>query len=254
MQIDFTGKNVLIIAANGGLGNSLANFFYEAGANLFLVSKNIDRLCELKSALKSSKSNQIVEVFSIDLLQRDSPWQVFKKLNELNFSPEIVIHNLGGTLALKSFLISQEAVEDVLWLNALFAISLNRLLIPGLKREVNARIVHISSISSKSLRGSGPYAAAKAYLDAYTVCLGRELAKSSVVVSAIRPGAFLSGNGDWDRNLKERPEMVKDFLSHHHASERLGLPEEIAPIVLMLASNYFCWGQGAIINYDGGTM
>jgi 3-oxoacyl-[acyl-carrier protein] reductase len=254
MQINFNGKNILIIAANGGLGNALTNFLCEAGANLFLVSKNNEKLNTLKNELKITIDNQFIEVFSVDLLSRNSPLQVFNKLNELNFIPEIVIHNLGGTLAQKSFLVSQESIEDVLWLNALFAVNLNRLLIPNLKKKLSARIVHVSSISSKSLRGSGPYAASKAYLDAYTVCLGRELAKSSVVVSAIRPGAFLSGDGDWDRNLKERPDMVNDFLLHHHASARLGIAKEIAPIVLMLASDYFNWGQGSIINYDGGTM
>ena len=116
------------------------------------------------------------------------------------------------------------------------------------------KLTTFSSISSKSLRGSSPYASSKAFLDAYTVSMGRELAKSPIIISGIQPGAFIAEENDWARNVHDRPEMVKDFLRHHHASGRLGSPDEIAPLILFMSSQYFSWGMGSIFNYDGGTM
>jgi 3-oxoacyl-[acyl-carrier protein] reductase len=116
------------------------------------------------------------------------------------------------------------------------------------------RVVHISSISAESLRGSAPYGAAKAYLNAYVKGLGRAVAPSGVVVSAVMPGAIWAEGGHWDRMRKERPEVEPDFLRHHHAIGRLGTAEEIAPAVLFLASRHVTFAPAAIVPIDGGTM
>ena len=112
----------------------------------------------------------------------------------------------------------------------------------------------ISSISAQSLRGSAPYGASKALLNAYVQTLGRELATSGIVVSAVMPGAFTAKGGHWDKIKKNNPKMMRDFLRHHHAIGRLGEAKEIAPWILFLCSKYSTFSVGTLINVDGGTM
>lgn len=89
---------------------------------------------------------------------------------------------------------------DVLMFNVGVAIRINNLLIPKMIDFNYGRIVHVSSISGESLRGSAPYAAAKAFLNAYIKVLARENAKNNIVISGVLPGAVYSEGGHWDEN------------------------------------------------------
>jgi 3-oxoacyl-[acyl-carrier protein] reductase len=254
-MFNFNGKTVLITAASRGLGLEIATQFGCLGARIIAVAKDPIGLDHLKDHLDSTSYPTENHLFiAQDLSLRSSPELLANKMLSSGIIPDVVIHNLGGTLKVKSFQSPFEDIQNVLWLNATFAITLNNFLIPHLHSKDFARIIHVSSISSKTLRGSGPYAAAKAYLDAYTVCISRELATSKILVCGIRPGAFFTERGDWAINLTQRPEMVKDFLRHHHASQRLGTPNDIVPFILFLASKYSSWAIGTLIDIDGGTM
>ena len=98
------------------------------------------------------------------------------------------------------------------------------------------------------------YSSSKAFLEAYVTTVAREYGKTSVVISSVSPGALLIKNGPWDHNMKNQPEMVDDFLRHHHASGRLGMAKEIVPFILLLSSELCTFAQGTNCNIDGGTM
>jgi len=148
-----------------------------------------------------------------------------------------------------------EQWNSVLKLNALFAADVNSLIVPAMLKQGSIhKLVHISSISAYSLRGSAPYAASKAFLNAYVTTLGRELATTNICVSAIMPGAFVTPGGTWEEYTMKNPEIVDDFLRHHHASKRLGIPIEILPAIDFLSDPSNSFSQGCIVNIDGGTM
>ena len=88
----------------------------------------------------------------------------------------------------------------------------------------------------------------------YSKILGRELAKHNIVVSSIMPGVLKSEGKYWDRLSKSNPELVKNYLKNHHAINRFGKFEEIAPFVLMLASKHSTFASAASINVDGGYI
>jgi 3-oxoacyl-[acyl-carrier protein] reductase len=114
------------------------------------------------------------------------------------------------------------------------------------------RIVHVSSISSMENHGPIPYCAAKAALNAYTRSLGRAMAKSGVVVSAILPGAVRTESGYWEKAERERPAHVDAYLRERMAIGRLGRPEEIAGLAAFLCSDHASFCVGSIFPADGG--
>lgn len=255
MDLGLTGKWVLITAASGGLGPSLASSFLSEGANLVLVGRTKEKLENLRKFLSTiSEQSSTVETVVLDLDELSAPEMLLKWIQNKNIEIDVVVHHMGGTLGIKSSICNKDEWSKVLWHNALFAISFNGLIAPFLLKREWARVVHVSSISGKSLRGSGPYAASKAFLDAYVTTVAREFGSTNVVFSSVSPGALLIEGGDWEKKLKNNPDMCSDFLRHHHASGRFGAAEEIAPFVLLLSSRLATFSQGANCNVDGGTM
>lgn len=253
LDLGLKAKKILITASNGGLGPSIAKDFAEQKCELILVSKDKNKLEKFNNFYKK-KYNVKTNCFSLNLEKKDSPKKLYNFLNSKKLYPDVIIHHLGGPMNIKSSMSSLNEWQKVFWNNFFFSVEFNRLIIPKIINKKYSRIINVSSISAINLRGSGPYGCAKAALNAYTITLGRELAKSKLVISAIMPGAFVSKNGPWDKNLKKKPKMVTDFLRHHHACGRLGKPEEISKIILMMSSKHNTFSNGSIINIDGGTM
>jgi len=141
---------------------------------------------------------------------------------------------------------------------------MNHYLLPPMLERGWGRVIHVSSISARTLRGNGLYSSAKAFLNSYVTTLGRELAASGVVVSAVMPGAVAFEGSYWDKRWQDtapRPdgerngrEICMDYLRHHQAANRFGTPEEIADLVLFLSSSQASFMQGCIIPVDGGSM
>jgi NAD(P)-dependent dehydrogenase (short-subunit alcohol dehydrogenase family) len=91
-------------------------------------------------------------------------------------------------------------------------------------------------------------------LDGYVKVLGRQVAPDGVVVAAIQPGAYNAPGGRWDEVKRDRPEMYADFIRHHQAIGRVGVPEEIAPLAVFLSSQQASFCAGSLMQIDGGTM
>jgi 3-oxoacyl-[acyl-carrier protein] reductase len=174
---------------------------------------------------------------------------------------DIVLHNLGGALGIKEPLADVGQWQRVWNFNAGISITINNLLIPFMKQNGWGRVIHISSISGKigeprlsPFGGSLPYAAAKAYLNAYVRGLGRELAEHNIVVCALMPAAVLSEGKYWDKVSQQNPQLARSFLECHHSIRRFGKPEEVAAFATFMASQHASFACGALIPIDGGRV
>ena len=245
---------VLITGATSGFGPTIAFEYARRGASLILHGRDRERLDRVSASIRKDYSCN-VNCVCLDALMDKSGEQLFRAASSIDNDPDIVIHHIGGTNGVRSTLCEQAEWLEVLRLNVLFAAEFNSSYIPYMvKNAKRVRIIHISSISALSLRGSGPYAAAKAFLNAYITTTAREVAMSDVTVCGIMPGAFCTPGSNWERYKIERPDIVEDFLRHHHASGRLGEPSEILSAISFLADHENTFSQGCIVNIDGGTM
>ena len=98
------------------------------------------------------------------------------------------------------------------------------------------------------------YASSKAFLNAYITTVGRQLAPTGVTLCSVMPGAVTFPGSYWDKYIKEGNPRVEDFLRHHQAVDRFGTPEEIANMVLFMASDKASFMQAANIPVDGANM
>ena len=134
------------------------------------------------------------------------------------------------------------------------SIDMNSKLIPPMIEKGYGRVIHISSISALMLRGNPLYASAKAFLNAYVTTVGRQLAPTGVLLTSVMPGAVAFEGSYWDKFVKEGHPRVDDFLRHLQAANRFGTPEEIANVVLFMASDKSSFMPATNIPVDGANM
>lgn len=252
MDLGLENKKVLIVGASKGIGRSIALSFAKEGAKIFCVARDKTLL---KSLIKEADkcNNKKNHYFSIDLMKMNANEFAFKLINDFDYF-DIVIHNVGGSLVSRNYL---GTIDDWFYawkFNAGIAIDMNNRLIPPMIKRKSGKIIHISSISAQMLRGNPLYASSKAFLNAYVKTVGRSIADTGVIMSAIMPGAVSFPGSYWDKIIKNNPEKTHDFLSHHQAVKRFGTTNEIADIVLFVSSDKASFMQAAIVPVDGGNM
>jgi NAD(P)-dependent dehydrogenase (short-subunit alcohol dehydrogenase family) len=244
----------LITGAPNGFFPEIAKVLLEANYNLVALGKDARGLGKIINFLQAEYPGKEILPVVLNALEPESSEELFSWLQAKYITPRIIIHHLGGTINQKSSLSSRADWINVLQLNVLFSIAFNSLIVESLLKFDFARIINIGSVSAVALRGSGPYACAKALLHAYTKTLGRELARTNIGVSCLSLGAFVTENSNWAKYMTDRPGLIEDFLRHHQAVGRLGSPDEIGVVMRMLIAKEFSFGQGIIVEYDGGTM
>jgi 3-oxoacyl-[acyl-carrier protein] reductase len=252
MELGIKDKNVLITGASQGIGRSIALTFANEGCKVAVISRREQELKNLVDEMGGHKAGH--RWCATDLMQEGAPTKAIMELTDGKAPFDIVVHNVGGTLQIKNPLSSSDEWRRVWQFNVGIAIEINQLVIPRMQEKSWGRVIHISSGAGIDHRGSPPYATAKAYLNAYTRTLGRAVAQTGVVVSAVLPGPIYAKNGHWDRVKETNPAMLDDYLRHHEAVGRLGNPEEIASFTLFMASQWVTYAQASLVSVDGGMM
>ena len=136
----------------------------------------------------------------------------------------------------------------VLDINLMSAVNMSKCVVPAMQRQGGGRIIHVSSRSA--WRGETEYvayAAAKAAMINHTRCLARTLAPDNIVAFAVAPGFI-------------RTPMAEGEIAAHGAeiaaqipSGRIGDPEDVANVVLFLASDLSNYITGSTIDVNGGS-
>ena len=124
--------------------------------------------------------------------------------------------------------------------------------LPLIERAGGGSIVHISSIAGLHASARiAPYGAVKAALIQYTASQGAALAAKKIRVNSVAPGSIEFPGGVWDQRKRDNRRLYDDTLRSIPWG-RMGLPEEIASVVLFLASDLASWITGQTIVADGG--
>lgn len=252
MDLKITGKNVLIVGASKGIGRETTKAFAKENARITTIARSEDLLIDLHHEIKEIYSADHA-YYRADLMKSGNDTLMDMILKERG-SFDIVIHNVGGSLVSRNALGTLGEWQHAWKYNAGLAIELNNKLIPPMLEKGWGRIVHVSSISANMLRGNALYASSKAFLNAYVTTVGREIAASGVVMTAVMPGAVAFPGSYWDNYVKTDPARCEDFLRHHQAVNRFGTTKEIADVILFLASEQASFMQAAIVPVDGANM
>jgi NAD(P)-dependent dehydrogenase (short-subunit alcohol dehydrogenase family) len=215
-----------------------------------LVGRQASALAEVEAAVRSG-GGQAVSC-SVDLTGADAPSQVVAKAIEA-FGHIDVLVNAAGVIASGTL----DATTDEIW-DTMMAVNLRapfrlmRAVAPHLTARKGS-IVNVSSVNGlRSFPGVLAYCVSKAGVDHLTRCAAIEMAPLGVRVNAVNPGVTVT-------NLHRRSGMDETqyaaFLEKSkttHPLGRPGQPEDIAAMILFLASDRAGWMTGETIPIDGG--
>lgn len=250
MDLGLQGKKVLITGASRGLGKEIAKQFAKEGAVVGLIARDGKTLEKVITEL-AGKGHAY---FAADLMNEKQLEKSLVELEKQLGQFDVVVNNVGGSLGRYNVLSDKKDWFAMLDYNLGIALSVNNRLIPKMQAKGWGRVIHVSSISGKHLRGDPTYCLAKSALTSYVKILGRAVAKDGVIVSAVLPGAFAFPGSYWDKVTQDDPGKLKDFLEHYQKIGRLGKPEEIASFIVFLASNQASFAAGADIPIDGASL
>lgn len=254
--LDLSGGLALVTGAGSGIGRAIAIRLAEAGADLVLVDLDAAGLDETARQLKPV--GRALSLRAMDLADKtaiDSLW------DELSVSgvPSILVNNAGVYPGRAFEKVDQAMYDKVLAVNlgAVFWMCQGLVKARGRKGGV---IVNIGSIEALMplKEDLATYSVSKAGVIALTRALAREHARHGFRVNAVVPGGILTaGTKQVARNLlRGELGLVKvgyDFMQRLPAG-RMGEPDEVARVVLFLASGLASYMHGAVVPVDGGFL
>ncbi len=240
-------KYVLITGASRGIGKSIATILADNGYNLILTCRsNLKMLEQLSSQLKEIHPNINIHTFAGDIGNHTFCENIFKTLDALNISPDILINNAGiSHIGLLQDMTYEEWNSTVSTnLSSIFYMC--RLVIPHMLRKKQGKIINISSVwGNIGASCEVAYSSTKGGVNAFTKALAKELAPSNIQVNAIAYGAI-----DTEMNnhltIEDKTTLCEDI-----PFGRMGTVKEAASMVLsIINSPEYLTGQ--IITMDGG--
>lgn len=252
MELGLKNKTVLIVGASKGIGKGITLGFAKEECNIIAIARSEELLQELENEAKKAGAMSFSYIVH-DIMEgsaKEFAETILKRYSQI----DVVVHNVGGSLVSRNYLGDASEWEHALKFNVTAAIDMNSVLIPPMIERGDGRIIHISSISAQMLRGNPLYASAKAFLNAYVTTVGRAIASTGVLMCSVMPGAVAFPGSYWDKFVQEGHPRVEDFLRHHQAANRFGTPEEIANVVVFMASDKSSFMQATNIPVDGANM
>jgi 3-oxoacyl-[acyl-carrier protein] reductase len=236
-----SGKTAIITGASRGIGRATAELFLKEGANLVLSAhQNIKLLNEL------AKTKQVL-VLQADLRQKEDIKKLVKDAFDKFSAIDILVNNAGTFEVVDFEEIEESHFDEVMSLDLKGAFFLTQRVIPIFLKQGQGKIINVSSLSGKIGSSSAPhYAAAKAGIIALTKSLARKYGKFNINVNAIAPSLI---NTDMVRKI---PQERLDKLLDAVPLKRLGSPDEVAHLILFLASSAADYITGQTVSIDGG--
>lgn len=259
MDTGLKNKTVLVTASSMGIGKAVAELFAEEGSKIAISSRSKENLLSTAKELKA-KFN-IEPFWSVcDLNKQKDIESTFNAVNSQFGNIDVLVNNCGGPVPGLFQQLDEDdwnsAYEQVL----LSAVRLSKLVLPGMMSNNWGRIINLTSISVKqpvdNLILSNSLRAA---VTGFTKSLSNEVAKFNITVNNVAPGMTLTSRL-YELAVIEAKEKGKSHeeilaeMSKRVPMNRLARPEEIAAVVLFLASKQASYVTGVTVQVDGGYV
>ncbi len=245
LSCDLTGQIALVTGASQGLGKTCAVRLAECGARVLCVARSPEKLSATVAEIESSGGKADAKV--CDVKSRESVQAIFAEIEQEHGKLDILVNNAGITRDILLPRMSDDAWDDVIQSNLTSCFLFCREASKIMMSARYGRMINMSSVSGLiGNQGQTNYSASKAGMIGLTRSLARELGKRKVTVNAVAPGFIES---DMTRALGD--ETLKD-LKKQIPANRLGHADDVAAVVVFLASPAAAYITGQVITVDGG--
>ena len=244
MQIDLSGKNVLVTGSTRGIGRAIAETLAKAGARVAVVGRDLQKAQEAATAVGNGAIG-----FACNVTDTAAIAKLVADVEAAFGSIDVLVNNAGITRDNLVMRLKDEDWDAVINANLRGAFAAIRAVSRGMMKRRSGRIINISSIIGIiGNKGQANYAASKAGLIALTKSVAKELGSRNILVNAVAPGFI-----ETEMTAAMTPE-AKEGLGKQIALERLGKPQDVAAAVAFLASDLSSYITGQVLVVDGGMV
>jgi NAD(P)-dependent dehydrogenase (short-subunit alcohol dehydrogenase family) len=242
------GKVAVITGGNAGIGEAIAKRFADEGASVVVTGRRQQELDRVASVIRHNKGKVLGVAGSVT--DETHVQDVVRRTIDSFGKIDVLVNNAGiGEFGKRLHETDDAAWGKVLNINLTGVFRITRTIIPHMLKQGRGSIINISSVASLvGLSGLAAYTASKGALDALTRALAVEYAKEGIRCNVVNPGLI---DTPMAAPLMANPDMLQPILAQY-AIRRSGTPEEVANMVLYLASDEAAWVTGTTFPIDGG--
>ena len=246
-MFDLENKIAVVTGSARGLGQAIAIKLASAGASIALCDLELDWLTESEELIK--KIGVDVKSYSVNVANSNSVIDGIKKIESDFGKIDILVNNAGITKDGLLIRMSEDDWDQVLDVNLKGVFLCTKAVMRGMSKRREGSIVNIASvIGLMGNAGQANYAASKGGVISFSKTVAKELASRNVRCNAIAPGFIRTAMTDaLDLEIQEK---MKELIP----LGRFGEPEDVANVVLFLASNSSSYVTGQVLSTCGGMV
>jgi len=244
MDLQLKGKTALVTGASQGIGRAIAKGLAAEGVQLVVTARRGDLLEKLSAEIVKD-GGKAPHILPMDMLAEDTPKILARDAIKAAGQIDILVNCAGASTP-----IGWEAADDIwdkaMTLNFTRVRQLTHAILPDMISHKWGRIINITGKSETV--GLNASFSAKAGVHAWQKGLTREVSKHGITINAVPPGRIMSEQILRLYSEKDRAE----FSAAEIPTGRYGEPEELAVVVVFLASPLAGYVNGVLIPVDGG--
>ena len=246
MNLGLDGRLVFVAGSTRGIGRAIAAGFVAEGARVVVSGRDLKAAQQVAKELGGSTT-----AAAGDLTEETSIAEVAREIEGTLGIPDVVVANVGSGSLPRGWDVGSADWTSAFQLNLFGSMALLRAFLPAMVKRGNGSAVVIGSIAGlESVPAPVTYSAAKAALMAAAQSLSRQIGGVRINVGA--PGNVLFPGGSWERRQGEDPAGVRAYVEAEVPLGRFATPEEVADVVVFVASERASFLTGACLVVDGG--
>ncbi len=259
MDFKLKGKTALVAASSKGIGKACALGLAEEGCDVVCCARNRETLQAAVSEIDQKVKRQITGL-ALDLTHAAEIDRLVSETIEAFGRIDILVNNAGGPPIGSFMTMTDEQWQSAYNLTLMSTVRLSRAVIPYMQQNKWGRIINIASVSVKQpLDGLLLSNAYRAGVVGMAKTLATEIGPDNITINTVAPGFTLTGRLEqlFRERAKQTGQTETDLIDQTARAVplgRLGRPEEIASLVVFLASEKASYITGTVIPVDGGFI
>ena len=258
MDLGLTDKVALVTGGSKGIGRAIAEEFAKEGTHVTICARGKQDLERTAEELR--QYGVTVVAIPADVTKADDIQHVLDATLAECGRIDILVNNAGyGSLG-HGIETPDDDWQYALDINLQSAVRFTRGVVPSMRQQGGGRIINVSSFGARTVHTPGliDYTAAKAALLAFSRNSAIELAADNILVNSVCPGCIDTPLADslTDAAITQmgfpNREAVEQLYYQIILQKRFGRPEEVAAVVVFLASSRASYITGSIYDVDGG--
>jgi 3-oxoacyl-[acyl-carrier protein] reductase len=248
VRIDLSGRVALVTGSTRGIGHAVATALAKAGARVAVTGRDLVKAQEAAAGIAAATGAE-VRGYAADVSDIAQASAVVEAVEKDFGALDILVNNAGLTRDNLMMRLKDDDWDAVIDANLRGAFATCRAATRGMMKRRWGRIINIASVVGLiGNKGQVNYAASKAGLIGLTKSIAKELASRNILANVVAPGFI-----ETDMTAAMTPE-ARSSLSAGIPLERLGTPEDIASMVVVLASDLTGYVTGQVFVVDGGLV